>query len=372
MPLSRWDAAEGGTTATIAILSRAPGSGTTLTVGAVGDSSALLLGRSADGRTMHELLVPEHSPTNLSEYERIQRVLAPSHGLRFVYDCPDDCLIDIFAEDADAQDVIAEPEHVAERRVWPFLSYESFWPLAPPFISYADASDARIGEPPRRAWPFISYESYQPAAAPFISYSHEAGCVAEERIGRRARTLPRARLDAEAERRADREHQCAVKNARGELTSVVIIPEGEVVSEAAGASSDADGAQPLSRPLGPPASATVEEHSIAMTRSLGDFYSHHYGVTCEPELRELRLDEHVAAKGWLACGLLLASDGVWDLWRYEEVAAQLLPSSTAAPGTPRPILSTVGSFVEATRALGDEYFGEGADNLTGVFINPLA
>ena len=78
MPLSRWDAAEGGTTATIAILSRAPGSGTTLTVGAVGDSSALLGGTIAEeegeeggGEVTFEELMEEHSATNAKEYERV-------------------------------------------------------------------------------------------------------------------------------------------------------------------------------------------------------------------------------------------------------------------------------------------------------------
>ena len=77
----------------------------------------------------------------------------------------------------------------------------------------------------------------------------------------------------------------------------------------------------------------------------------------------LDLDTFLAAKGWASCALLVASDGVWDLWRYEQVAELLVPKAARA------LLSVAGAFCELTRAQGEEYFGESADNLTGVLVD---
>ena len=90
--------------------------------------------------------------------------------------------------------------------------------------------------------------------------------------------------------------------------------------------------------------ATVEEHSIAMTRSLGDFYAHTVGVSCLPDVRVVQLEEVLREHQWDRCSLLLASDGVWDLWKYDEVA------DLTVPKTSRALLSTAGAFCELTRA----------------------
>ena len=58
--------------------------------------------------------------------------------------------------------------------------------------------------------------------------------------------------------------------------------------------------------------------------SLGDFYAHHHGVTHEPETRVLSLASLVD-KGVPCSHLYLASDGVWDLWKFEQV---VFPCST--------------------------------------------
>jgi serine/threonine protein phosphatase PrpC len=56
---------------------------------------------------------------------------------------------------------------------------------------------------------------------------------------------------------------------------------------------------------------------IAMTRSLGDFYAHPFGLSTEPSVdyRELSLDGSYA--------IALATDGVWDCWQYEAFAQEL-------------------------------------------------
>ena len=100
-----------------------------------------------------------------------------------------------------------------------------------------------------------------------------------------------------------------------------------------------------------------------MTRPLGDFYAHEYGVTAAPEVRTIPLAQvrlsHPA--------LLLASDGVWDIWDYDEVAAQLVPATGL--GSLDAMRERAARFCEATRATGFKYFGERADNLTGVLVN---
>ena len=58
-----------------------------------------------------------------------------------------------------------------------------------------------------------------------------------------------------------------------------------------------------------------------MTRSLGDFYSHRHGISCEPEIvryvvNQLPADARSAV-------LVLASDGLWDILSPRESAAML-------------------------------------------------
>jgi serine/threonine protein phosphatase PrpC len=83
----KWDAADGGTSATVAVLLH----GATLVVAAVGDSSALLLARDTAGAPVHEAVVADHAPTNAAEYERMRRHQQEQPAMatcRWVYDCP--------------------------------------------------------------------------------------------------------------------------------------------------------------------------------------------------------------------------------------------------------------------------------------------
>ena len=139
---------------------------------------------------------------------------------------------------------------------------------------------------------------------------------------------------------------------------------------------------------------TVEEQAMTMTRSLGDFYSHRFGgtdqaartidppaalpsptlalgscrvwtVSCVPEVTTLELSSLAASRGWRGARLLLASDGVWDLWELDALAEQVAKGGGA--GEELGALSS--RLREETRAMGEEYFGERADNLTGVLVD---
>ena len=51
---------------------------------------------------------------------------------------------------------------------------------------------------------------------------------------------------------------------------------------------------------------------IAMTRSLGDFYAHQFGLSYEPDISFVELDQ---SQTFTVC---VASDGVWDCWKFND------------------------------------------------------
>jgi len=61
-----------------------------------------------------------------------------------------------------------------------------------------------------------------------------------------------------------------------------------------------------------PRGVSKDATCIAMTRSLGDFYAHPFGITWEPDvcIKKLELDIE-----WL---IAVGSDGVWDCWKFHE------------------------------------------------------
>ena len=84
-------------------------------------------------------------------------------------------------------------------------------------------------------------------------------------------------------------------------------------------------------------------------------------MSSEPEVARLEL-ESLAHRGWSGVRLLLASDGVWDLWEYGGLAERVTRGGEE--------LRSLGvSLCEETRARGADYFDESADNLTGVIVD---
>ena len=224
-PSHKWDAVDGGTTATVVAVIR----GKTLIAAGVGDSSGLLLGNAPGGPSgAHELLLEEHSPTHLQEHVRM-RALPSGPQLKWVYDCPD------FEE----------------------------------FNIFSDTG---------------------PGGA--------------------------ARLDEDNLKTAD-EHGVMIKNSREDRFTLLVIPEEELDLPALAATP---------APQGAAQKTLVEEQAITMSRSLGDFYAHRHGVICEPEVRALPIAS-ITQRGWKDTLMLLASDGVWDLWGFDEVSTELVPAT---------------------------------------------
>lgn len=66
---------------------------------------------------------------------------------------------------------------------------------------------------------------------------------------------------------------------------------------------------------------------IAMTRALGDFYAHQFGLTFEPSVQIHKLPKN----GEFA--ILLASDGIWDCWKYDDFAELVKDCYSAGKST---------------------------------------
>ena len=83
-----------------------------------------------------------------------------------------------------------------------------------------------------------------------------------------------------------------------------------------------------------PKAVVKDSTCIAMTRALGDFYAHQFGLSWVPSITAKQLvvkgssgasgssggEEAVEAEGFV---VVLASDGIWDCWKYEEFHAYL-------------------------------------------------
>ncbi len=144
-------------------------------------------------------------------------------------------------------------------------------------------------------------------------------------------------LDIKSRRTAE-VYGTPAKNARGDLPAIIITPDDD----------DKFG--------------QLEPQSLAMTRSIGDFYMQSFGVVWRPEVISVDLEEVGAKLEHLT--LILASDGVWDLWEYDMV----FPSITLPP-EPRHNLQSfdaAASFFQRSVQRGSEMFDDTADNMTGV------
>ena len=144
------------------------------------------------------------------------------------------------------------------------------------------------------------------------------------------------------------------------------------------------------------------QFQLGVTRSLGDFYLQHFGVSWEPAVRCIDTSRPlptavaaspphaVTASTTYGCSLhhlrlqvscidlfdvagqlsqvtlVVASDGLWDLWQYKDVLQYSLgkppPTGTAE------VFAPLGALVEETRKQGEELFGEQADNITAIVV----
>ena len=167
---------------------------------------------------------------------------------------------------------------------------------------------------------------------------------------------PRFEVDAAMRKEAEDVHGVPPKNTRGDLPALLVTPLTDTSFPN------------LELPL-----------TLAMTRSLGDFYMHTFGVTWKPEVISIDLGTFMPAP--TAAGgprkragtlrhrtLILASDGIWDLYENDEAFRAIVEPPTRVGQSTR----AASAFYDACITRGADLLGSSADNLTGivVYLNP--
>jgi serine/threonine protein phosphatase PrpC len=123
--------------------------------------------------------------------------------------------------------------------------------------------------------------------------------------------------------------------------------------------------------------------SLAFTRSLGDFHMHAYGVSCKPTVTELNLHDimlreldHFNQNESFSMMLVIASDGVWDTWKYEDLFKQLFSSrdvvmaTTGCPeNSPTLAQALAGTLMDANCKRSRVVFGDNVDNMTAIICH---
>lgn len=117
--------------------------------------------------------------------------------------------------------------------------------------------------------------------------------------------------------------------------------------------------------------------ALAFTRSLGDFHLHTYGVSQYPEVQCVDLGvllnrAKLAGSVPVFC-LVLATDGVWDNWTYEDVTKFVMDASclqaVLTATTPNGGAARVShSFLHRNMIHSNRNFGNQADNATGIVL----
>jgi serine/threonine protein phosphatase PrpC len=121
-----------------------------------------------------------------------------------------------------------------------------------------------------------------------------------------------------------------------------------------------------------PMSARFSE-SLAFTRSIGDFYLQTYGVTYCPEIQCLDLtklfdvlDTKKQDQKTPLC-LVVASDGVWDNWNYEDVTNFVL-SDLVLESSNKKEKTAAELLIQQNDVFAKANFGNSSDNATAIVV----
>jgi len=88
---------------------------------------------------------------------------------------------------------------------------------------------------------------------------------------------------------------------------------------------------------------------IAMTRALGDFYAHQFGLTWEPDIHVRKLDEKSEFL------ITVGSDGIWDCWKFEDFSDFVTSTYKSSPND---LLKATTSIVSANVSRAKSLFGK--------------
>lgn len=98
-----------------------------------------------------------------------------------------------------------------------------------------------------------------------------------------------------------------------------------------------------------------DESCIAVSRALGDFYAHQYGITYKPEIIFHRYPTGTKK------AIVVASDGVWDCWKWNEFAdyfiSKVFQSDASAGGSYAHIIASMERVLVETVDRAIENFG---------------
>ena len=110
---------------------------------------------------------------------------------------------------------------------------------------------------------------------------------------------------------------------------------------------------------------------LAMTRSLGDFKLNCFGISHLPEVRCIKLCDIMSSHSSLMplC-IVLATDGVWDNWKFEDVRDFVMNESYLKDLTENSNSAQLitESFIEINDTYGEKNFGKSRDNATCILI----
>lgn len=112
------------------------------------------------------------------------------------------------------------------------------------------------------------------------------------------------------------------------------------------------------------------QDALAFTRSLGDLHLQTYGVSHTPELwwMDLLSPTGTPLVPYPLC-IVVASDGIWDNWKFEEVAAYVMTPSRIAEVVRTNSAQTAAVELMATNLeRGRTNFGSSADNMTAITL----
>jgi serine/threonine protein phosphatase PrpC len=103
-----------------------------------------------------------------------------------------------------------------------------------------------------------------------------------------------------------------------------------------------------------------------MTRSLGDFYLLQFGLTSIPTIKYINLSEIFEESPIFS--LLIASDGVWDNWSYENISDYILNEDYLNRINKCEDISeeVCNALIAKNDELGRKHFGTSRDNATAI------
>ena len=109
--------------------------------------------------------------------------------------------------------------------------------------------------------------------------------------------------------------------------------------------------------------------ALASTRTIGDFNINTFGVSEKPEIQSIDLQSLIVDENPLC--VVLASDGVWDNWKYEDVCNFVMDKSclTALSTDPENGSQRIAdSLNRRNQMFALKNFGRNTDNATGIVV----